>query len=42
MATITGGCLCGKIRYRADAEPRFVSLSKANGCAPATGRRSKG
>src|SRR6185503_3283782 len=26
MAIITGGCLCGKIRYRADAEPKFVSL----------------
>src|SRR6185437_15767624 len=37
MAIITGGCLCGKIRYRADAEPKFVSLCHCRDCQRFTG-----
>ena len=37
MATITGGCLCGKIRYRADADPKFVSLCHCRDCQKFTG-----
>lgn len=37
MAKITGGCLCGKIRYSADAEPRFVSLCHCRDCQKFTG-----
>jgi hypothetical protein len=37
MATITGSCLCGKIRYRAEAEPKFVSLCHCRDCQKFTG-----
>jgi len=37
MATITGGCLCGKIRYRADAAPKFVSVCHCRDCQKFTG-----
>ena len=37
MATITGGCLCGKIRYRSDAEPAFVGLCHCHDCQKFTG-----
>ena len=37
MPTITGGCLCGKIRYRADAEPAFVGLCHCRDCQKFTG-----
>lgn len=37
MATITGGCLCGKIRYRTDAAPKFVSLCHCRDCQKFSG-----
>ena len=37
MPTITGGCLCGKIRYSADAEPAFVGLCHCRDCQKFTG-----
>jgi hypothetical protein len=37
MPTITGGCLCGKIRYSADAEPAFVGLCHCHDCQKFTG-----
>jgi hypothetical protein len=42
MATITGaeiigGCLCGKIRYRSEAAPKFVSLCHCRDCQKFTG-----
>ena len=37
MATITGGCLCGNIRYRSDAAPKFVSLCHCRDCQKFTG-----
>ena len=37
MPAITGGCLCGKIRYRADAEPAFVGLCHCHDCQKFTG-----
>ena len=37
MPTITGGCLCGKIRYHADAEPAFVGLCHCHDCQKFTG-----
>jgi hypothetical protein len=37
MSTITGGCLCGKIRYSANAEPAFVGLCHCHDCQKFTG-----
>ncbi|HWE74604.1 MAG TPA: GFA family protein [Stellaceae bacterium] len=37
MAAITGSCLCGKIRYHAAAEPKFVSLCHCRDCQKFTG-----
>ena len=37
MSTITGGCLCGKIRYSADTEPRFVGVCHCHDCQKFTG-----
>ena len=37
MPTITGGCLCGKIHYSADAEPAFVGLCHCHDCQKFTG-----
>jgi hypothetical protein len=37
MATITGSCLCGKIRYHAEAEPKFVSICHCRDCQKFTG-----
>jgi hypothetical protein len=37
MPTITGGCLCGKVRYSADVEPAFVGLCHCHDCQKFTG-----
>ncbi|MFL5266613.1 MAG: GFA family protein [Stellaceae bacterium] len=34
---IEGGCLCGKVRYSADAEPAFVGVCHCKNCQKATG-----
>ena len=34
---IEGGCLCGKVRYSADAEPVFVGLCHCKDCQKETG-----
>jgi hypothetical protein len=35
---IEGGCLCGKVRYSADAEPAFVGVCHCKNCQKGTGR----
>jgi hypothetical protein len=37
MAHIEGGCLCGKVRYSADAEPVFVGVCHCADCQRSTG-----
>ena len=34
---IEGGCLCGKVRYTADAEPAFVGVCHCKNCQKGTG-----
>ena len=34
---IEGGCLCGKVRYSADAEPIFVGLCHCTNCQKESG-----
>ncbi len=34
---IEGGCLCGKVRYSADAEPIFVGMCHCTNCQKASG-----
>ena len=34
---IEGGCLCGKVRYSADAEPAFVGVCHCKNCQKVTG-----
>jgi hypothetical protein len=34
---IEGGCLCGKVRYAADAEPAFVGVCHCKNCQKASG-----
>ena len=34
---IEGGCLCGKVRYSADAEPTFVGVCHCKNCQKGTG-----
>ncbi len=34
---IDGGCLCGKVRYSADAEPTFVGVCHCKNCQKGTG-----
>jgi len=37
MASITGGCLCGKVRYSADVEPAFTGVCHCRNCQKETG-----
>ena len=37
MPSINGGCLCGKIRYSAEAAPAFVGLCHCHDCQKFTG-----
>ena len=34
---IEGGCLCGKVRYSADAEPTFVGVCHCKNCQKQAG-----
>jgi len=34
---IEGGCLCGKVRYSADAEPAFVGVCHCKNCQKQAG-----
>jgi len=37
MASITGGCLCGKVHYSADVDPIFAGICHCHNCQKATG-----
>ena len=37
MSTFTGGCLCGKIRYTATADPVFQGVCHCSDCQRQTG-----
>ena len=37
MDQVTGGCLCGKMRYTIEGEPMFVSQCCCKDCQKATG-----
>jgi hypothetical protein len=37
MPQITGGCLCGKVRYSANAEPAFTGVCHCRDCQKFTG-----
>jgi hypothetical protein len=37
MAKITGGCLCGKVRYSTDAEPLFTGVCHCRNCQKESG-----
>jgi hypothetical protein len=37
MAQITGGCLCGKVRYTANAEPAFIGVCHCHDCQKFSG-----
>jgi hypothetical protein len=37
MPQIAGGCLCGKVRYSANAEPAFVGVCHCTDCQKFTG-----
>jgi hypothetical protein len=37
MVRITGGCLCGKVRYSADTDPLYPSVCHCHDCQKASG-----
>ena len=37
MANITGGCLCGKVRFSADVDPMFAGICHCRNCQKETG-----
>ena len=37
MPQITGGCLCGKVRYSTNAEPAFVGVCHCRDCQKFSG-----
>jgi hypothetical protein len=37
MANITGGCLCGRVRYTVTGEPAFSGLCHCRNCQHYTG-----
>jgi hypothetical protein len=37
MPQITGGCLCGKVRYSADVEPAFTGVCHCRNCQKESG-----
>ena len=40
MDKITGGCLCGKIRYEASTEPKMMGICYCRSCQQFTGSNS--
>src|ERR1700728_4899015 len=37
MASISGGCLCGKVRYSADVDPVFTGICHCRNCQKESG-----
>jgi hypothetical protein len=37
MTQITGGCRCGQVRYKADAEPIFTGICHCTACQKESG-----
>lgn len=37
MGSVTGGCLCGKVRYNAEADPVFIGVCHCRNCQKESG-----